>query len=87
MQAFFANVLPQDNRVIATDQERAEYATKLKQWEEKTASIRREIATFEEPYRRKATVGAITKFPEDIQAVDSQSRRPSERRWSNNWRI
>ena len=69
LQAFFANVLPQDKRVVASAKDQAEYAAKMKVWEEKTASIRRELAAIEEPYRRKAADGAMKKFPEETQAL------------------
>jgi hypothetical protein len=69
LQAFFANMLPRDDLVAATDRQQAEYAEALRNWEDATASIRAEIAAVEAPYREKAAQGAITKFPEDIQAM------------------
>jgi Protein of unknown function (DUF1549)/Protein of unknown function (DUF1553)/Planctomycete cytochrome C len=69
LQAFFANVLPYDNRVVASAEEQAEYSAKMKVWEEKTASIRREIAAIEEPYRQRIAEGAMKKFPDETQAM------------------
>lgn len=69
LQAFFANILPRDDLVIATEQEKAAHAQKLKDWEAKTASLRAEIERIEAPYRAKATKSAVEKFPEDIQAM------------------
>jgi Protein of unknown function (DUF1549)/Protein of unknown function (DUF1553)/Planctomycete cytochrome C/Concanavalin A-like lectin/glucanases superfamily len=69
LRAFFANLLPRDDQIAATDPERAGHAVKMAEWESKTAKIRAELDTIEGPYRKKAADGAITKFPVDIQAM------------------
>jgi hypothetical protein len=73
LQAYFANILPIDDKIVATDAERAEHAAKKKLWEAKTADIRAEIERIEAPYRKKAAESAINKFPLDIQAMIRKS--------------
>lgn len=69
LQAFFANLLPRDDIVAATEKQKADHAAKMKDWEAKTAAIRAEIDQIERPYRQKAAKGAVEKFPEDVQAM------------------
>ena len=69
LQAFFGALLPREDLAAATANEKAEHAKKLKAWEEKTAAIRAELDTIEEPYRQRAAKSAITKFPDDVQAM------------------
>ncbi len=75
LQAFFAGLRPREDLIAATAQERAEHARKMKVWEDKTADIRAQIETIEAPYRKKAARGAITKFPEDIQAMMNKAEK------------
>jgi hypothetical protein len=69
LQAYFANILPREDLIAATTQEKAEHAAKLKAWEEKTAAIRAEIDRIEGPYRKRAAEAAIIKFPPETQAM------------------
>jgi hypothetical protein len=69
LRAFFANVLPREDVVAATEVEKTEYANKLKVWQEKTAAIRAAIDAIEAPYKKKAAEASITKFPPDIEAM------------------
>jgi mono/diheme cytochrome c family protein len=69
LQAFFAPILPRNDLKLATPQMEAEYAEKLKVWEEKTADLRARIAAIEEPHKAKAAEGAIIKFPPETQAM------------------
>ena len=69
LQAFFAPLLPIDNARLATPEELGAHAAKLKDWEEKTAELRAQIAAIEEPAKRKAAADAISKFPPETQAL------------------
>jgi hypothetical protein len=69
LQAFFAAIDLRDDLDVATEEQRADYAHRLADWEAKTAQLREEIATLEAPYRVQAAEGAINKFPPEIQAM------------------
>jgi len=69
LRAFFENILPRDDIVVATAAEKAAYARQLAIWEEKTQSLREEIEKLEAPIRQQVAEQAIAKFPEDIQAM------------------
>ena len=69
LRAYFAPLLPYENETAATAAERATYAKHRAAWEEKTKAIRDELAKLEQPYRDKAEKEAVSKFPEDIQAI------------------
>jgi hypothetical protein len=67
LRAFFSGMMPQDERPFATSVEIAAHQEKLAGWEAKTADIRAKIAEIETPYLKRATDGAIFKFPKEIQ--------------------
>ncbi len=69
LRAFFSGMMPQDDRPFATQAEIAAHHAKLAEWETKTADIRAKIAEIEKPYLKRATEGAIFKFPKDIQTI------------------
>ena len=69
LQAFFAGLMPRQDLVAATAEQRQAHAERLAGWEAKTADIRREIAALEERYRVKAERDAVSKFPDDIQEM------------------
>ena len=69
LQAFFAPLRWVDDRDIAPAAERAEYAAKLKEWEETTADLRAQIAAIEDKAREKSRQSVIGKFPDEVQAV------------------
>ena len=69
LQAFFAGLMPRQDLVAATAEQRQAHAEQLAGWEAKTADIRREIAALEERYRVKAERDAVSKFPDDIQEM------------------
>jgi len=81
LRAFFAPLLPREDVPIGTAEQVREYRSKLRQWEEKTADIRAELAKIEEPIRRRAALPAINKFPPDIRPImhkSDEDRRPLE---------
>lgn len=69
LQGFFAGILPRDNLIAATEAEQVAHAEAMKEWEAKTAELRTKIAELEAPAREKAAESAITKFPDDVQAM------------------
>ncbi|NBY02481.1 MAG: DUF1553 domain-containing protein [Planctomycetes bacterium] len=77
LRAFFSGVLPLENIDVGTAEEKSAFQNKLKVWEEKTQSLRKEISDIEYPFIRSAEESAITKFPMDIQAMIR--KKPSER--------
>ncbi len=82
LQAFFAPILPRDDLKLATPQMEAEYAEKVKAWEDKTADLRARIVAIENPHKAKAAEAAIIKFPPETQAM---IRKPVAERtpWEN----
>ncbi len=69
LQAFFTPVLPRDDVPLATPAQRAAYRDRLAQWEAKTATVRGQIDALLAPHRDKARRDAVSKFPDDIQAM------------------
>jgi hypothetical protein len=81
LQSFFAGVLPHHDLPAASSAEKAAHAQARTKWEEKTRSIRHRIELLEAPYRAKAEKEAVTKFPDDIQAMirkAPETRTPEE---------
>ncbi|MGZ8920060.1 MAG: PSD1 and planctomycete cytochrome C domain-containing protein, partial [Limisphaerales bacterium] len=68
LQAFFAPIQLED-RIAACEAEALAHAERTKVWEEKTATIRAELAALEKPYLDKAEKIAVNRFPEDIQKM------------------
>jgi len=67
LQAFFTPMIQQHEMPLMTPAERAKYDAAMKNWETKTASLRAEIDKIEGPFIKKAGVGALKRFPQDIQ--------------------
>ena len=77
LRGFFASLLPREDLVTATAEERRAYEEKQAAWNVQTAEIRAQIDALEAPYRDKAQEAAIIKFPDDIQAM---MRKPAKER-------
>lgn len=69
LQSFFSGILPRQDRPAATQAERSAYAIALAEWESASASILKQIAAIEAPFKEKARLAAIKRFPEDVQAM------------------
>jgi hypothetical protein len=69
LQAFFAGMRTKDDFVLATKKEQAEYAAKLAVWEEKTKTIREQLAIVEAPAWKFFDEDALEKYPEEIEEV------------------
>lgn len=85
LQAFFTPMLPHDDLVIATDEERRSFTEKQAAWEEATRSIREEIDMILEPERQKLFDDAIQKFALDVQAfmrLKPEERTAQQKQWA-----
>lgn len=69
LRAFFEGFLPQDQTVVAGEEQRAAYTQQLAAWEKVAAPILSEIESIEAPYRERARRSAVTKFPQDLQDI------------------
>jgi hypothetical protein len=77
LEAFFSPLLPKQDMVLATTEEKSRYEEKLKIWQEKTADIRAQLDAIEGPFIKRAAEAQIIKFPDDIQAI---IRKPAAQR-------
>jgi hypothetical protein len=77
LEAFFSPLLPKQDMVLATTEEKSRYEEKLKVWEKKTAAIRAELDAIEGPFIMRAAEAQIIKFPDEIQTI---IRKPKEKR-------
>ncbi len=69
LQAFFSPLLPRDNLVLATPEQKAEYQAQLAKWEAATADLRAEIEKLLASVKRNAEKDAVEKFIEDIREM------------------
>jgi hypothetical protein len=69
LQSYFAAMRTKDDFVLASKKEQAEYAAKLAVWEEKTKSIRAQLAIVEAPAWKFFDEDALEKYPEEIDEV------------------
>jgi hypothetical protein len=82
LQAFFAAVRPRSDLVALPPRQRAEWDAKQKAWENKTATIRTEMAAIEEPVRRRIYQDRFKRFPDDVrQAVNADPKRRTALQW------
>jgi hypothetical protein len=85
LQAFFTPMLPRDDVVIASAEERREFAAKQAAWEDATREIRAEIDAILQPHVEKAFRDAIEKYEQDIQAIllmKPQDRSEQQKQWA-----
>jgi len=69
LQAFFAGLLPRDDLTATTAAEREAHAEAMRDWNEKTADLRAQLAEIEAKPRAAAAEDAIIKFPDDVLAM------------------
>ncbi|MBE2283390.1 MAG: DUF1553 domain-containing protein [Prosthecobacter sp.] len=74
LQAFLSNITWPENRLNATQQQLDAYNAQLQVWEEATKEPRAVIDAIVEPKIAGAQKNAITKFPEEIQAMFAKTR-------------
>ncbi len=68
LQAFFAAWQPAD-APAGTAEERGRIQDQARQWEARTAEVRRQMSELEEPARKKFTAQRKTRFPQEYQAM------------------
>lgn len=86
LQAFFTPLIPRDDLVAATTQEKITYAQELAAWESKTKEIRARIDALEAPARQRGKQKALKMFSEELQALyakPQQERTPQENVYAN----
>lgn len=69
LQAYFANTAAEDRIVLLSAAERTRYESRLSVWQEKTRSIREEMARLEAPHREAILRDYIEKYPDNIQTA------------------
>ena len=69
LQAFFANTAADDHIPLLAPDELVRYRGRQARWEEKTRTIREEMAGLEEPHRRAILQDYVEKYPDNIQAA------------------
>ena len=69
LQAFFAPIKPYASFTAASNKQKVQHAAKMKDWEAKTADIRKQIDDIEQKHKARAAKSAIEKFNEEIQAM------------------
>jgi hypothetical protein len=72
LQSFFAGLLWRDDLALATPPELADYRKRREAWEEKTASLRAEIAAIEKPFLQSADKSILCKFIPELQAIHAR---------------
>jgi Protein of unknown function (DUF1553)/Protein of unknown function (DUF1549)/Planctomycete cytochrome C/Concanavalin A-like lectin/glucanases superfamily len=80
LQAFLAPIMPID-KVVAEPAKIAEHDKKMADWEEKTASLRKQIGEIEQPFLDKFRNNAIDRFPDDLSEIarkKNEDRTPNE---------
>ena len=73
LQAFFANVRAVDDFPLIAGEELKQHRAKQAAWEEKTAPIRAQMATIEEPKRQAIAKDNFDKFPPEVQSAVTKS--------------
>lgn len=68
-EAFFSPLLPKQDAILATTEERARFDEQEKIWEAKTAEIRAKLDAIEGTFILKAAEAQIIKFPPEIQEI------------------
>jgi mono/diheme cytochrome c family protein len=82
LQAFFAAVHPRDDIVLLSSDKIAMREQKQRAWEEKTKTVRTELATLEEPVRHSLYMGKYNKFPADVkEAIDCAPEKRTSLQW------
>ncbi len=69
LQAFFANTAADDEIPMTTAAERQKYQARKAVWEEKTKTVRDQIALLLDPQKEKLLKEFIDKYPSEIQAA------------------
>ncbi|MEW4487387.1 DUF1549 domain-containing protein [Thalassoglobus sp. JC818] len=79
LQAFFANIALDDEKILASPEEMARYEDQLSEWEASTESIRQQLDELKTPKLKELERKMVMMFPEEIQEIYNQ---PAETRSS-----
>jgi len=85
LQAFFTPMLPRDDVVVASEEEKRAFAQKQVAWQQATAASRGEMDEIIAPEREKSLVEAVEKFEADIQEIllmKPEERTPQQKQWA-----
>lgn len=77
LQAFFGNITWEENKVLATTEEKRLFNEQMKVWEAATVEPRKVIDGILEPRIQRAMTSAMEKFPDEVQAMYAK---PKEQR-------
>lgn len=69
LRAFFANILPREEMIIADRAATETFTAAWAVWEKQTKAIAEKIAAIEKPHREAITKTAVERFPPEIQAI------------------
>lgn len=69
MQAFLNGTWWPENRVLASDEEKAAHAEQLKKWETAAADILTRLEEMKKPKIESSINGVVKQFPEDVKAI------------------
>jgi len=84
LQAFYANTAADDQVRLVPQAEIRKYSDAMAVWEEKTASIRQEMATLLAPKKEYLLKDFVDKYPPEIQAVIAK---PAAERTPYEWQM
>jgi hypothetical protein len=85
LQAFFTPMLPRDDIVVASEEEKREFALKQAAWDEATRKIRAEMDSILKPAFDAAIKDAVGKYESDIQEIllmDPDKRNEQQKQWA-----
>jgi hypothetical protein len=85
LQAFFTPMLPRDDIVVASEEEKRQFAQKQAAWEEATREIRSEMDAILKPLFDAAVKDAVEKYEADIQEIllmDPEKRNEQQKQWA-----
>jgi hypothetical protein len=77
LRAFFEPIVWRDDIIAALPQDIAEHDSRQARYDSQTATIQKQLAALEQPYRDRGEKVAVGRFPDDIQAMIHKS--PEER--------
>jgi hypothetical protein len=82
LQAFFAAIQPRDDIPLATTEQVAQYTRQRQEWEQRTKTIREELAALEAPSYRRAYQEHFKKFPPEVQeAITTAPEKRTPLQW------
>ena len=77
LRAFFEAILPRDDVIAATPEEKANYASQLAEYQEKSREIQKQVAAMLEKPLRDVFEATIKRYPDDLKEVIRKA--PEER--------